>query len=381
MINKEKLEVIDVNFLKEGTLLSGILYDEQGNMLWPARKPITNSFILKLKEKNIKNVYYSPPKYKELTYQQQMFSKTTQELAKNAIEEILTQVRFGKKPDIKAARHTIENLFQEMLSNSEKFLNLMILKDYDSYTYYHSINVGILSMYLTKKLGFNDLFVLDVGLGGFLHDIGKMHVPGEIVNKNGILTFEEFEEMKKHPIYGFNIIKNDSSISNYVKKIVLYHHEKWDGSGYPLHLKEESIGNFTGIVSVSDVYDALTTERPYKKAYSVNDALLYIMRNTLAYFNPYVSQRFVNEMAKMYDLGSFYPVGSFVKLNTGEIGYVRAKDKEYSMRPELILIRNFQGVPFRNPIISDLRLDTSRYIYKTIDEPDEIEELGNLLKS
>ena len=380
MLEIEKLESIDVNFLRNGVLLCGIVYDEQGNMLWPARKALTSSFIMKLKERGVKNIYYSPPKYKNIFSKPPIFSDATQEFALNTIEEVGHQIKYGKLKDLKSAKSTVEKFLGEVKSHPENFLNLMVLKDYDSYTYYHSINAGLLAVFLTKKLGFNDVFALDVGLGGFLHDIGKILVPSKIVNKNGILTNEEFREMKKHPIYGYNLIREDATLSNYIKKIILYHHEKWDGSGYPIGLKDEAIGNFAGIVSICDVYDALTTERPYKAAFCVNDALLYIMRNTLKNFNPFVSQRFVNELSKMFELGSFYPVGSFVYLNTGEVGYVKAKDDEYTMRPNIVILKNFQGFPLRNPIESDLKRDTSRIIYKTIDDPEEIEKLKILLK-
>ena len=127
------------------------------------------------------------------------------------------------------------------------------------------------------------------------------------------------------------------------------------------------------------MYDALTTERSYKKPYSINDALLYIMRNTNTHFCSYISQRFIYEMSLRYELGSFYPVGAFVQLTTGEIGYITGKDKEYTMKPEVAILKNQKGVPLRVPIQIDLKRDTSRQIAKTIDEPEEIEKLSYLL--
>lgn len=375
----EKLEKVDVNFLNSGDILSGILYDDKGNMFWPASTPVNTSFINELKENNIKFVYYSPPKFKTSILKEPIFSTETQEFAKNAIEEIANQITNGKLPDVKPAKTAIEKFFGEMQRYITGFLNLLVLREYDSYTYYHSINVGILSMYLTKKLGFNNIYSEEAGLGGFLHDIGKIKISQAIVNKRSALTPEEFKIMKNHPILGFELLKDDKSLTNYSKKMVLFHHERWDGSGYPLQLKSESIGNFAGIIAVCDVYDALTTERAYRKPLSVNEALIYIMRNTLTHFNPYASQRFINEMALMYDLGSFYPVGSFVILNTGEIGYITSKETEYTMRPEIAIIKNFEGVPLRNPIEADLRRDDTRLISKTIDNPSEIEGLKKFL--
>ncbi len=380
-MNNEELRPVDIRFLKEGMILSGMLYDENGCLLWPARKPLSFSFIFNLKSSGTKFVYYSPPKYKAQKSQDEgMFSKESLGFAIETIEEINHEIKFGKLSSLKIARLTIERFFHEMENNPQKFLNLLILKNYDQYTYYHSINVGILSMYLTRKLGYNHIYTQDVALAGFLHDIGKIRIPARIVNKNGPLTLEEFQIMKRHPIYAYNLIKDDSAISSFVKKAVLFHHERWNGSGYPLKLKEDTIGNFASIVAVTDVYDALTTDRPYKKALSVNDALIYILRKAEIYFNPFVSNRFVNEMAKMNKIATLFPVGAYVLLNTGETAYITKKDHEHSLRPELLILKNFQNKPLRTPLQVDLKRDPSRYIKRLIEEPSEIEFLSRLFK-
>ncbi|MGC8764901.1 MAG: HD-GYP domain-containing protein [Brevinematia bacterium] len=380
-MNNDEFKPIDVKFLKEGMILSGMIYNEKGDLLWPARKPLSFSFIFNLKTSGVKFVYYSPPRFKSEDFQKEgMFSKETLDFAAETIEEIAHEIKFGKLKSIKLARLSIERFFHEMENNPEKFLNLLVLKNYDQYTYYHSINVGILSMYLTRKLGYNHIYTQDIAMAGFLHDIGKIKVPSKIVNKNGPLTLEEFQIMKRHPIYAYELIKDDTSISNFVKKAVLLHHERWNGSGYPLKLKEDAIGNFASIVAVTDVYDALTTDRPYKKALSLNDALIYILRKSEIYFNPFVSNRFVNEMARMNKIASFFPVGAYVILNTGETAYITKKDNEHSLRPELLILKNFQGKPLRTPIQVDLRRDPSRYIKRLIEEPEEIEFLSRLFK-
>ncbi|MGC8771090.1 MAG: HD-GYP domain-containing protein [Brevinematia bacterium] len=381
MDEKQEFKPIDVKFLKEGMILSGILYSEDGRLLWPARKPLTFTFIFNLKTNKTKFVYYSPPKFKESSATvENMFSTETLSFAVEAIEEISHEIKFGKLSSMNIAKLSIERFFHEMESFHDRFLNLMVLKHYDQYTYYHSINVGILSMYLTRKLGYNHLYTQDMGMAGFLHDIGKIKIPSKILNKDGPLTLEEFQIMKKHPVYAYEIIKNDPSISSFVKKAVLFHHERWNGTGYPLKLKEEAIGNFASIVAVADVYDALTTSRPYKKALSLNDTLIYILRKSDIYFNPYVANRFVNEMARMNKIASFYPVGAYVLLNTGETGYITKKDSEYTLRPEMLILKNFQGKPLRTPIQVDLKKDASRYIKKLIEEPSEIEFLSKLFK-
>lgn len=380
----EKKEV-DVQFLKPGMLLTGILFDAGGVMLWPARKPLTDSIIARFKVRGIEKVYYTPPKNKgevskyHSSEKVPIFTPETHEEAQNAIQEIVTQIQYGRIPNMNLVRQSIERFMTDLSAQPNGFLNLMVLRDYDTYTYVHSINVGILCMYLTRKLGFNEFFIEEMGIGGFLHDIGKVKIPSKIVNKHGNLTEDEFKIMKNHPVFGFNLIKDDKTLSNYVKKVLLFHHEKWDGSGYPLRLRAEAIGNFANICSVCDVYDALTTERSYKKPYLVNDALHFIMRNTLTHFSPYVAQRFINEMAQMYELGSFYPVGAFVILNTGETAVITAKESEYSMKPDINIIKNAKGMPLRTGIKVELKRDVSRVISKTIDEPDELERLAILM--
>lgn len=378
MVGKE-LKPVDVNFLKEGMILSGIIFDENGKKLWPARKPLPFSLIFNLKTKGVKFVYYYPLKYKDDNDDVSgMFSKETFDYAIEAIDEIIHEIRFGKLSSLKLASLSVERFFHEMEMYPDRYLNLLILREYDQYTYYHSINVGILSMYLTRKLGYNHMYVQDLGLAGLLHDIGKIKIPSAIVDKNGPLTLEEFQIMKKHPIHAFNLIKNEKSISSFVKKAILFHHERWNGSGYPLKLKGEAIGNFASIVAVADVYDALTTERPYKKALSLNEALTYLLKKSDEYFNPFVVNRFVNEMSKVNQIPSFFPVGSFVLLNTGETAYITGKDDEYTLRPEILILKNFQGKPLRTPIQLDLKREPSKYIKKVIDDPAEIEFLTRL---
>ncbi len=379
MVNNENLEAVEVKFLKVGTVLAGTVFDAGGKELWLARKPFTHRFIESLKQDNLDVIYYTPPKYKEKSNKPPIFSEESLDFAYQAVDEIVTHISYSKPPDFNLAKQTIEKFAHDLEDHPSGFLNLMVLKDYDTYTYTHSINVGLTAMFLTKKLGFNHIFIKEVGIGGFLHDMGKIKVPSRIVNKEDQLTEEEFKIMKNHPVYGFKMVQNDETLSTYVKKIILFHHEKWQGGGYPLNIREEAIGNFAQIVSVSDVFDALTTERSYKKPFSINDALLYVMRNTPSHFAPFISQRFINEIAMMNDLGSFYPVGGFVMLNTGETAYISKKNQEYSMRPEILILKNSKGLPMRTPIKVELKRDVDRSISHVIDNPEEIETLSYLL--
>ena len=146
------------------------------------------------------------------------------------------------------------------------------LKRADLYTFDHSINVGLYSMLLANWIGLSDEEIYRATQAGLLHDIGKVKVNNKVLNKKDRLTDEEFEEIKLHTVHGFNIIKDTDCISYDVKKTILMHHERLDGSGYPIKSKSHMINIYTKIVAITDVYDAMTSDRVYKSRVSSNKA-------------------------------------------------------------------------------------------------------------
>jgi HD-GYP domain-containing protein (c-di-GMP phosphodiesterase class II) len=211
-------------------------------------------------------------------------------------------------------------------------------------------------------------------MGAILHDVGKVKIPTSILYKPGELTEEELKIIKKHPIIGYFAIKDEPTVSTYAKKIVLFHHERFDGNGYPLGLKFDRIGRYPQIVSLADIFDALTSERPYKQGMSVPQTLNFIMKESGVYFEPILAQKFIMEMSKLYKLPSPYAIGSFVLLNTGEKAVVIQKDSEYTFRPVVIVVESAFGRPDNKTKIN-LALDSSRYIVRSITEIEEIERL------
>jgi HD-GYP domain-containing protein (c-di-GMP phosphodiesterase class II) len=369
-------EDILVDFLKPGMVLAGDLFSKEGIFIWPAKKPITQSVIDELKKKGIRELYYTKNINKDLSQNMPpMFSEEIKEEAKEAIDNILEQVKKDEKVNVEEVRNVIERLFKEMISKLGKAaINLSIVKNYDEYTYTHLINVTILSMFFSKFLGASDFVIKEVGMGAILHDIGKVKIPTSILYKPGELTEEELKIIKKHPIIGYFAIKDEPTVSTYAKKIVLFHHERFDGNGYPLGLKFDRIGRYPQIVSLADVFDALTSERPYKPGMSIPQTLNFIMKKSGIYFEPLLAQKFIMEMSKLYGLPSPYAIGSFVLLNTGEKAVIAQKDSEYTLRPTVLVIENALGKPDTKRKIN-LYLDSSRYIVRSITEIDEIEKL------
>lgn len=231
------------------------------------------------------------------------------------IKSIFQDIASGKKPNLEA----ISEMSKELLANSEDIFRVVdsinSLRGIDEYTYTHSVNVALYSMLIAKWMGMEEDEINDIIKAGLLHDIGKSRVPNSILNKRGPLDNYEFEVMKQHPSLGYEICKNMPGIKDEIKEAVLYHHEKIDGSGYPTGLKDVEIGMYAKIVSIADIYDAITSERVYKKKQTPFETFLEIKEIAYGKLDIKISDVFLNNIASFY-------LGTKVKLNTGEIGEV-----------------------------------------------------------
>lgn len=227
------------------------------------------------------------------------------------------------------ATKSITNDLMKAISDNEAIaVDISALKVSDEYTFKHSVDVATMSMVVARQYGLNDQQVYEIGISGLLHDIGKSRIPNEVLNKAGKLTDEEFGLMKKHSVYGYEILKGKHNLSGSIKMGVLQHHEKNNGRGYPLGVTEEKINLYAKIISVADIYDALVTERPYKKAFSPRDAVEMIMAMT--------EELDINVMKSFLESVILYPVGSDVELSTGETARVIENSPQYVLRPKVI---------------------------------------------
>ena len=202
------------------------------------------------------------------------------------------------------------------------------LKTSDEYTFKHSVDVATISMILAKQMKLPDNEIHDIGVSGLLHDIGKTMIPNEILNKPGRLTDDEFNIMKKHSVYGYNMLKDRKDLNNSILMGVLQHHERIDGTGYPLGFDAPKICQFAKILSVADVYDALVTKRPYKDALSQRDAVEMLMSMT--------NQLDIGVMRAFMSSMILYPVDSIVQLSNGEKARVVKNSEYYILRPTVV---------------------------------------------
>lgn len=218
------------------------------------------------------------------------------------------------------------------IANDSSFLgNQMIaLQNYDDYTYKHCLRVAMLASSVCEQLNMSPEQIKETVISGLLHDIGKSNIDHDIIIKPGKLTDEEFEEIKRHPLIGYNILKKDNYYSSNVLAGVLFHQEKYDGSGYPTGIAGDKIPLIARILTVCDVFDALTSNRPYRTPWSVAETEEYILGGSGTHFDLEVTQAFLRAFNP-------YPVGTEVSLSDGRHGVV-THDNQNVLRPTVRII-------------------------------------------
>ncbi|GMR16396.1 MAG: HD-GYP domain-containing protein [Gammaproteobacteria bacterium] len=249
------------------------------------------------------------------------------------IDDMLAQAKMGKIIDTQKARLLVAELATNIVENLDASMWLTQLKSRDEYTAIHSLNVCVLSITLGRSLGMKEDELNELGLGALLHDIGKMQVPLEILNKPGKLTDKEFEIMKSHPANGYKMLLKDETLSKEVLNIVRSHHERLKGQGYPDNLSEKNISYYTKIVSIVDVYDAITSDRVYHDGMTPYEALKCLYEWMPDTYDTELMQAFIRTIG-------IYPVGSVVELKTGHIGMVVKLSESHRLKPVVMLIMN-----------------------------------------
>lgn len=239
----------------------------------------------------------------------------------------------GRVVDTQKAKDLVAELASNIASSLDASMWLTQLKNRDEYTAIHSLNVCVLSLTFGRALGMPTPELEELGLGALLHDIGKMLVPLKILNKPGKLTDEEFEIMKSHPYKGYKLLQKDENISDEVMNIVKSHHERLNGAGYPDKLTDNSISYYTKIVSITDVYDAITSDRVYHDGMTPHDAMQRLYEWMPNNFDQELMQKFIRTLG-------IYPIGSVVELKTGHIGLVVKLNESHRLKPVVMLLMN-----------------------------------------
>ena len=235
--------------------------------------------------------------------------------SKQAVISMFQEARMGKSVDVGGAQQLVEEISDSVARNPGALISLARLKTADDYTYMHSVAVCAMMVGLAKQLGLDEAQTRSAGMAGLLHDLGKAMMPMEVLNKPGKLSPAEFNVIKTHPTEGYRQLLKVPSLDPLVLDVCLHHHEKTDGSGYPKGLKGDQISLFAKMGAVCDVYDAITSNRPYKSGWDPAESLRKMAEWANGHFDGKVFQAFVKSLG-------IYPIGSLVKLTSGRLGVV-----------------------------------------------------------
>jgi len=267
--------------------------------------------------------------------------------SKKRTQALMDAVKLGKQIDMDQVENIVDRMTESVLKNSDALISLARIKNKDEYTYLHSLAVAALCISFGEELQLGENKVKSLGVGGLLHDIGKVRVPGEILNKPGPLTEQEFELMKEHVSYGDCILRQSTKIEEDAIAVTIHHHERLDGTGYPEGLKGDEISLFGQIAAIVDIYDALTSERCYKNAMAPTDAMRKLFEWSDGYLNRGLVERFIAHLG-------IYPIGTIVRLQSGVIGIVIDHGERGLLHPIVRALFDFKAGKILTPFDIDL---------------------------
>ena len=344
----ERMIEVNVAELLPGDILAADIYSTSGNTLAKKNTVISDNTILGLKKNHIESVYI----FRDLGYSNSEDLLNIKEiLIKEAIEIMDTHVmKFIKK---EKNIYELKDIIIDLLKK-DKIINLMIpLRVIGDNIFRHCISVAFYSVAVGKEMYFpiNRLFIL--GTAALLHDVGMTEIPRNIVNKKGSLTELEKMMIQRHPRFSFEIVQNAGSFSAEIYNIILEHHERYDGTGYPGGLVNDKIHTMAKIIAVCDVYEALTSDRPYRSKHTRSESVEYLLGSGNFYFNHEIVKALINTIV-------IYRYGQWVELSTKEIGVVIDDEVQgFNIKPKVMVYFNEEGRQLREPKLVDLSLRES----------------------
>ncbi len=266
--------------------------------------------------------------------------------SKAQVVALFNDARLGRAIQPEAVMPMVEEINDSVSRHPDALLSVVRLKNHDEYTYMHSVAVCALMVALARRLGLPEDQVRDAGAAGMLHDLGKAAMPLNVLNKPGALSDDEFKIMKAHPVRGYHMLVQSGSASEAVLDVALHHHEKFDGTGYPHNLKGDAIGLMARMGAVCDVYDAITSNRPYKKAWGPAESLQRMV-SWKGHFDELMLKAFIRSVG-------IYPVGALVRLESDRLGVVLEQGESSLLAPK---VRVFFNARKREPVfIKDIDL-------------------------
>lgn len=347
-----------INRVSDNEVLGKTIYTEDGSILLRAGVRLSRNYIERLKLLGVYYVYVEDDRLDDIQVEDEKLGEIKHNVIKN-MSKVIKNISSGSPLKTKKSLNVVEDLVDYLVECGDVNKSLYDIKTYDNYTFIHSLDTSIMTAFLALSCNIKGERLKELTKGAILHDVGKTKIPIKILNKAGALSQEEYEIIKKHTIYGEEILKKSKAFSEIAIKAVAEHHERVDGNGYPNGHKENEFSIYGKIVSISDVYDAITNDRCYRKKYSPSEAYEFILAGNGSKFD----EKLVNYFKETF---AVYPLGCCVKLNNGIEGYVIKQNKSFPDRPVIRVLYDYATkvpIPFYE---IDLLFDSTLVISSTV---------------
>lgn len=333
-----------------GISTSRDLFDAQGILLLAKGGIVTIRILELLKGHQVYILQYELDK----TIPPKCFSQERYQNVLESMQDIYLGANLVTEEKLMATIGVVDGIFDELTKNPRIYFNLNQFRNFDNYTYVHSVNVGLLATLIGMQMGYRNKQLKELTLSALLHDLGKMTIPSEILNKPDGLTIQEFEIIKQHPLRGVELLR-DVKVSPEVLAGIRQHHERWNGQGYPDGLRSTAIHPNARVIAVADVFDAITADRPYHDGMPPYHALELIQAGFYNDFEPEAVLALRNSLV-------IYPENSSIKLNTGEVGIVVTIPPNFPTRPLIRILFDKNGNFIKEETMVDLLQDLTRFI-------------------
>ena len=352
------------NQLKTGMVTAQSIFNEKGAPFLVRGTPLTDRYIYRLRQLSIPELHVTSLSSNfQLQPPPDIVEERTRVQAVDNVAETFREAEENGRFDMTRLEKCADFLVRDIMAKKKNLVQITDIRLHDSYTFSHSVNVAVLSTMLGDLCGYSKRKLQIITLGGLLHDIGKLAVPTPILNKSGSLTAGEFKIIRRHPSEGRKILKElNSPIASILAIIAVQHHEHLDGSGYPYHVRGKSIHPYSRITAIADVYDALTSVRPYKRAYKPNVVYRMMMQNSTGHFD-------MDRLRLFFDNVAIYPVGTVMKT---QLGYAIVKKVVFghTLAPVVIVFADKNGNLLKKPFgvnLAHCRRDVIQYVMDDVE--------------
>ncbi len=357
------MRLVSLSMLKPDMILAKSIYYRDCLVLRQGQTDLVR-FTKNLINMGIDCVYVDDPKSDGIEIPDAI-SEETRVSCKRILRQTIDDFESKTVVELADISNTIHSIIDDILSHEDMQVSLNDISASDEYTFSHSVSATVYSLLIAKQLGYNKPMMEKLAAGALFHDIGKILLDKRVLNKEGRLDEQELEHIKLHTTLGYETLKKCVSLTELSRIVSLYHHERMDGSGYPAGIKAGDLHEFVRIVAVADTYDALVSDRCYRRKWSSNQTVNYLIEHAGTKFDTRIVSVFIKQIA-------IFPNGSMVRLSDNSIGIIKEQNKNFPLRPIVRVISDKRGMD-----ISPYEIDLMKILSITIIES-EMEMNGEL---